>query len=266
MAASYMLNRDERAQLDKDGYVVRESIFEKSECAAIIAECERLADKLRVEKQRNKLRVGGYMIEFERELGIVAKWEPEAPELLMGLEPIAAISPPLTALAFDPRLIDACKAIVGQDDIDLFTEKLNFKRARKGGAIWLHQDYPYWADVAEVADRIATAMIFLDDATREKGCLEVAPGSHREGVKTRKSASDFGSREMDPAAYDESSLVPLEIAAGSVAYFGAFLVHRSLPNTSDQDRRALLYSYQPAGHPHLSKLTGASEKRVTTAV
>lgn len=266
MTASFALNHDERAQLDKDGYVLREHVFDRSECAAIIAQCELLADKLRVEKQRNKLRVGGYMIEFERELGIVAKWEPEAPELLMGLEPIAAISPPLMAVALDLRLIDPCKAIVGQDDIDLFTEKLNFKRARKGGAIWLHQDYPYWADVADVADRVATAMIFLDDATRENGCLEVAPGSHREGIKTRKNASDFGSREMDPAAYDESSLIPLEVAAGSVAYFGAFLVHRSLPNTSDQDRRALLYSYQPAGRPHLSKLTRASEKRVTTAV
>ena len=44
-----------------------------------------------------------------------------------------------------------------------------------------------------------------------------------------------------------SRLQPLEVKAGAVVFFGAFLVHRSLPNRSDVDRRALLYSYQPAG-------------------
>ena len=263
---SHLLNEQERHQLLVDGYIVREQVFDARECDTIKAECEVLGEKLSAEKRRDKLRVGGYVIEFERELGIVAKWEPDAPELLMGLEPVAKISPQLRVLGYDPRLTEPCKAIVGEDDIDLFTEKLNFKRARKGGAIWLHQDYPYWADVARIADRVATAMIFLDDATVEKGCLEVAPGSHREGVRTRKQASDFGSREMDPNSFDERELVPLEVKAGAVAFFGAFLVHRSLPNKSDEDRRALLYSYQPAGHPHLSMLSGANEKRVTSAV
>jgi hypothetical protein len=46
-----------------------------------------------------------------------------------------------------------------------------------------------------------------------------------------------------------------------VAYFGAFLVHRSLPNRSSGDRRALLYSYQPAGHPHMLELNGLLQKR-----
>lgn len=265
MTATYALTANETEQLDRDGYVVREAVFDTRECAAIIAECEALAEKLAVEKNRNKLRVGGYMIEFERDLGIVAKWEPDAPDLLMGLEPVASISPPLKTLGLDPRLVDPCKAIVGQEKIELFTEKLNFKRARKGGAIWLHQDYPYWADVAKIADKVATAMIFLDDATVEKGCLEVAPGSHRGGVHSRKMASDFGSREMDPNAFDRSKLFPLEVGAGSVAYFGAFLVHQSLPNRSGEDRRALLYSYQPAGNPHLSKLSGLNERRVTSA-
>ena len=266
MSDSHEMTVGEREHLERDGYVVREGVFDERECATIIAECEYLATKLSVEKQRNKLRVGGYMIEFERDLGIVAKWEPDAPELLMGIEPVAVLSERLHALAHDPRLVHPCRAVVGQSGIDLFTEKLNFKRARKGGSIWLHQDYPYWADVAEIADRVATAMVFLDDSTVEKGCLEVAPGSHRDGVRARKKAEDFGSREMDDASFDESALTPLEVPAGSVAFFGAFLVHRSLPNRSDEDRRALLYSYQPAGHPHLSRLSGLNTKRVISAV
>ena len=38
------------------------------------------------------------------------------------------------------------------------------------------------------------------------------------------------------------------------AFFDAWLVHRSGPNKTDGDRRALLYSYQPKGHPHALEL------------
>jgi ectoine hydroxylase-related dioxygenase (phytanoyl-CoA dioxygenase family) len=46
--------------------------------------------------------------------------------------------------------------------------------------------------------------------------------------------------------------VPVE--AGTVIFFGPFLVHRSLPNRTATDRRALLFSYQPPGLPHLRDL------------
>ena len=56
--------------------------------------------------------------------------------------------------------------------------------------------------------------------------------------------------EMDLEGFDESQLVAVEVPAGSVVMFGSLLVHRSLPNLSEHDRRALLYSYQPAGRRH----------------
>jgi ectoine hydroxylase-related dioxygenase (phytanoyl-CoA dioxygenase family) len=147
------------------------------------------------------------------------------------------------------------KDVVGEPEIALFTEKLNLKRARVGGPIVLHQDYPYWVDVAEEPARVGTAMLFVDDANRDNGTLEVVPGSHREGEQARRQADGFGSFEMDPASYDEARLVALEVPAGSVVFFGPLLVHRSLPNRSDQDRRALLFSYQPAGYRHMRDAT-----------
>ena len=43
--------------------------------------------------------------------------------------------------------------------------------------------------------------------------------------------------------------------------FGPLLIHRSQPNPSDNDRRALLYTYQPAANRHtledLRKLSAA---------
>jgi ectoine hydroxylase-related dioxygenase (phytanoyl-CoA dioxygenase family) len=119
-----------------------------------------------------------------------------------------------------------------------------------------------------IANRVCTALIYLDDATVENGCLEVVPGSHKEGLPTRKDVEGFGSREIDLAKYDLKRLVPVEAKAGSVVFFGGFLVHRSLPNKSDTDRRALLYSYQPAGHPHgleLNRLLNAKRSAESKA-
>jgi len=41
-----------------------------------------------------------------------------------------------------------------------------------------------------VAHRIATAMLFLDDATVENGCLEVAAGTHTVGKWTQRDDAD----------------------------------------------------------------------------
>ena len=115
----------------------------------------------------------------------------------------------------------------------------------------LHQDHPYWVGVAENADEVGTAMLFLDDATVENGCLEVVPGSHTSGEMPRREVADFGQMEMDPERFDTKRLVPLVVPAGTVVYFGPFLVHQSQPNRTELDRRALLFSYQPAGRsPH----------------
>jgi ectoine hydroxylase-related dioxygenase (phytanoyl-CoA dioxygenase family) len=64
---------------------------------------------------------------------------------------------------------------------------------------------------------------------------------------------------MDPEANAHLERVPVVVPAGSVVVFGAFLAHATGPNRTDHDRRALLYSYQPAGLTHslegLKKLT-----------
>lgn len=67
----------------------------------------------------------------------------------------------------------------------------------------LHQDFPYWGGLTEAASRVATAMLFLDDASLENRCLEVVPGSHREGLQVRRAIEGLGGLEIDPANYDE---------------------------------------------------------------
>lgn len=245
------LTDEERIRLARDGYLLRPGAFSPGECAKLANACELAVSTVLGETRRLKVQSGGYVQEYRPRLRTLVKWEPHLPTLIQGIEPCSHLSRVIAAFGADERLVAPCRAIADHDDLAPFTEKLNLKRAVRGGSFALHQDYPYWAPVSKAADRIATAMVCIDDCTRESGCLEVAPGSHLEGVQKCKTGTGGGDFEMDPRAFDTSRMKPLEAVAGSVIFFGAFLVHRSAPNGSSRDRRALLYSYQPAGNKHL---------------
>ena len=245
------MNDREREQLATDGFVVRERAFSEAELARLRDDCEAMVQRVcAASAGRRKVAVGSYMFQLERGLVTMVKWEPAHPDVVQGVEPFAHFDEALRDWAFDPRFIEPMKDVVGAEQVDLFTEKLNVKRARTGGPIVLHQDYPYWTDNSDGAGEIATAIVFLDDATRENGCLEVAPGSHTGGVRPQRKVEGFGALEMDTSQFDDAQLVALEVPAGTLVFIGPLLVHRSLPNRTDADRRVLLYSYQPAGRRH----------------
>jgi len=250
MTEPHRLTADEIKRMNEDGFVLRKNVFSRDECRRMGEDVEQLERDLLALKRNEKITFGSYMFEIQQDAMSAVKWEPQNPDVVQGIEPFAHLSKPLDAWARDPRLWNPSKDFVGQDDLSLFTEKTTMKRAHTGGTIVLHQDYPYWRNQNKVAHKVVTAMIYLDDATIANGCLEVSPGSHRDGMRMgRKMVDGFGSNELDESKFEMHTLVPVEAEAGTVIFFGAFLVHRSLPNKTDKDRRALLYSYQPAGYP-----------------
>jgi ectoine hydroxylase-related dioxygenase (phytanoyl-CoA dioxygenase family) len=246
-STDFALSAEELESLDRDGFVIRRNVFDPSEIADMVDHFERLVDRLVRDRRGERQTFGSYVFDADLANSVVIKWEGDT-DVVHGIEPFAHLSPPLEAWANDLRLIEPMRQIVGHDELELFTEKLNLKRAHHGGANPLHQDYPYWINPADDASEVATTIIFLDDATIDNGCLWVVPGSHTQGQRiTRTDGDRFAANEVDAGAYPDIDVVPDELEAGSTVSFGPFLVHRSAPNTSDRGRRALLYSYQPAG-------------------
>jgi ectoine hydroxylase-related dioxygenase (phytanoyl-CoA dioxygenase family) len=251
MGTSWRLDGDERQRYEADGYLVRESVFDAGEVAEIVVACEELVAGLVADRHGRRLKMGSYVFEPDLAHEVTIKWEGDS-DVVHGIEPFAHLSPELRDWAYDARLVEPMVDIVGDDDPQLFTEKLNLKRREVGGPNPLHQDHPYWVEPAQDPLRVATSILFLDDTTTENGCLEVVPGSHRHGPAATRTDSDlFGNLEMAPAEPGSLTTVDVEVPAGSLVMFGSLLVHQSRPNRTDGDRRALLYSYQPAGHPHL---------------
>jgi hypothetical protein len=241
-----------------DGYVLLEKTFTRAEVDRLRDVVERThADMVRLAA------IGGTEVtiwpdghRLERVRGTTIHWEPAAVgKAVRSLAPVSQLDPALEELWTEPRLTEPMSRIVGASDLGPFVSKLNFKRAGVGSEFAWHQDFPYWYCCAgDAAYDIATAIVMLDDNTRDNGAMTLIPGSHRDGPAPRDPAEPTGLL-VDPAAVDPASAVTIEAPAGSVLMFPGLIVHRSAPNTTDTDRRSLLYCFQPAGRPPLADLT-----------
>lgn len=237
------------------GFAVAESVLGATEVEELRDVVEEVAARVRTHAERPDAGPSGpfgdgHRIQLSSRTAIQWEWAEDSREIRL-LEPCDHLHARFAALFTDPRLTEPARSALG-GSIEPFTSKLNLKRAREGSEFPWHQDYPYWyVAVGEDAQDVVTAIVFLDDATAENGAIRVIPGSHRAGPVPRD--PDDSTRFLtDPRLIDPALEEIIEVPAGSVIWFGAFLVHRSSPNQSMHHRRALLPSWQPAGRDRLN--------------
>ena len=82
-----------------------------------------------------------------------------------------------------------------------------------------------------------TVWIALTDTDEENGCLWVLPGSQREGLVAHNPQGGL----IGAAVTEEGVSVPMR--AGDALLFGGLLMHRSLPNRTDQPRHGMYLRY-----------------------
>ena len=116
----------------------------------------------------------------------------------------------------------------------LFKDKINFKMPG-GDGFKPHQDQQAgWSVYARL---FVTALVSIDAATAENGCLEVAAGQHTRGL--------IGD-EWKPLTEEHLrgvAFTPYPTAPGDVVFFDSYVPHQSGPNLSPEARRVLYVTY-----------------------
>ena len=79
-------------------------------------------------------------------------------------------------ILWNPRFTVPASQLLG-GGVRFWHDQLFCKPAQHGGVVAWHQDYSYWTRTQPMAH--LTCWIGLDDATRDNGCLQYIPGSHR---------------------------------------------------------------------------------------
>ncbi|MEX0938952.1 MAG: phytanoyl-CoA dioxygenase family protein [Pirellulales bacterium] len=149
------------------------------------------------------------------------------------------IAPGFHDVIFSPAFcVPASQLLDGP--VRFWHDQLFCKPARHGGVVAWHQDYSYWKRTQPMQH--ITCWIGLDDATRDNGCLQYIPGSHRwdllpitglagdmEAIREVLSEEQFA-RLQQPVA--------IELKAGEASFHHPLMIHGSQANSTDRQRRA----------------------------
>lgn len=129
----------------------------------------------------------------------------------------------------------------------LFKDKINFKWPG-GGAFSPHQDFPAYEPFGPKEH--ITAMVCIDAATLENGCLQVAKDWKKTFANELENnlvlpfvvgGKNHGS--IEPALCERIEWIPLEAEPGDVLIFNSYVPHYSEPNKSARARRAMFLTH-----------------------
>jgi phytanoyl-CoA hydroxylase len=164
----------------------------------------------------------------------------------------------------DPRLASIA-ADLGFVEPRLMQSMLIFKKPRIGGEVVWHQDASFLITerAFEAPSRSQASTLrsgdgppsggprgsplvvgfwwALEDATRDNGCLWVAPGAHRSPLRERYVRTDDGfvTQRLDDTPWPSGDATrALEVPAGTLVVFHGHLPHASAPNRSARSRLA----------------------------
>ena len=91
-------------------------------------------------------------------------------------------------------------------------------------------------------DGAVSCWMAFDDATVDNGCMWVLPNHHHK-LWDHSRIKSGGYTMTDP---DESQAIPIELKAGQIMFHHGATPHRTLPNTTENHRRALAIHYMDA--------------------
>jgi len=207
------------AEFGRTGWLAARGFFGADEMAAITAWTEALIAMPEVP--------GEHMVYYEKSL------KDPSLKVVQRIENFCPHHPAFDTLVRGGRLERAAAALMGGEAI-LFKEKVNFKMPG-GAGFEPHQDQQ--AGWSVFTPMFVTALVCIDKATEENGCLEMTDAPRFAGL--------IG-QEWTPLTDEEMksfNLISVPTEPGDVLFFDSYAPHASKPNMTDKARRILYLTY-----------------------
>src|SRR5947209_5889368 len=248
------LSSDQRAQYDRDGFLVAENFVDQSACNSLRARAEELvrdfdpAGVVSIFSTHEQTRTSDdYFLDSGDKIRFFFEENAFLPDGTLRQQKERSINKIGHALhdldpAFDRFSRTAeVKQLVTDLDIAkplLLQSMYIFKQPRIGGEVTCHQDATF---LFTEPLRMVGLWFALEDATRENGCLWVIPGGHKHGLKSRFVRAQGGGTRfeiLDDSPWPEATLQPLEVKKGTLIVLHPLLPHLSGENRSAKSRHA----------------------------
>jgi phytanoyl-CoA hydroxylase len=147
------------------------------------------------------------------------------------------LDPGFRAFTSDARLEQVARDL-GLEQPQVWQSMYIFKQPGIGGEVRWHQDATYF-ETSPIS--VTTFWFALEDATLENGCMWAEPGGHRTPLRERfvRNGDVVRMEKLDETPWPtDATAVPLECKAGSLVCFHGLLPHYSAPNRSPVSRHA----------------------------
>jgi len=229
-----MLTPKEKHFYDENGYFLKKRLVPMDWVMQIREEIKGIHERMATEPSQ----------------GVHASWEvfddPNKPKRIKQLMHSELVSPTLNRALRSDAMLDILESLIGPD-ISLYHSKLLPKAARDGTAIPWHQDYAYWKR-EDNRPVMVNCQVAIDAATRENGCLQFIPGSHKWGLQEHERRQQTFGVFLPGHYYEREDAAVVEMEPGDGVFFNALIIHGSAPNTSDRDRWMNTFAYNVTGN------------------
>lgn len=142
----------------------------------------------------------------------------------------------------EPRIVAAVSDLLG-DNVVGWGAHYFCKMPGDGKAVSWHQDCSYWP---LTPSKTVTVWLAIDDADPENGCMQVLPGSHREGLLPFRTSDSNEKNVLNQTVEGVERFgapVDIELKAGEIEIHSDLLLHGSPANLSTRRRCGLTLRY-----------------------
>jgi phytanoyl-CoA hydroxylase len=249
-----MLNDEQRARYQRDGYLVLPGFKSGQQIAAVRTRAGQIVDDFDPGKgagifttQDQSTATDDYFLQSDNTIRCF--FEEEAFDEHGRLRQDKSLSinkighalhdldPVFERFSRDPKLAAVARDL-GLAEALVWQSMYIFKQPGIGGEVRWHQDATFF-ETTPIS--VTTFWFALEDATSGNGCLWVQPGGHRGPLRERfvRDGDQVRMEKLDDTPWpDDSVAVPVEVAAGTLVCFHGLLPHHSAPNRSTASRHA----------------------------
>lgn len=196
---------------------------------------------------REKAIAAGLWLKNQDQEKLAKTWTDQEPGVKLAVYQNIHQNPtPLAELAGDKMLLQAAGELI-EDEVYIWSSKVNVKAAWGGTVEYFHQDYAYWRGRGYDEVKMLTCMTCLDPHSPQNGGLHVFPGTHQYGFLEHMdfiNINGLSKSMIPPAKLDELAakhgVEPIIAEPGDILFFHAGLIHGSSHNISAQPRMIIL--------------------------
>jgi len=230
------LTADQIQFFNENGYIILEGLLNADDVQAI----KDLRDRAvaRATEAGGKFKDGPALYDVEQ-----LKSDPTGKTLsLRKIQEVFLVEPVFRDIFSQDKLLDPVEDLIGPN-IYYHSSKLMCKPANGGRRKPWHQDFAYWSTMN---CQQVTMWVAIDKATRENGCMQVIPGSHKRGLIEHHHLEDFQIKEDGIAT---ENIVVAEMNPGDTLIFSVLTLHASDPNLSTKSRLSAIIDYDSRPRP-----------------